>query len=324
MGTAGAGPAAGWRAATLTGSATGRGLVPLRPLTVSDVLDQPFVLLRADLRLLLLLTGLVVVPVQLVSAYLQRGAFGGLGFGQIFADPVGAQVALETGATGTFSALGVAGVAAIFFLPLVNGLVARLAVSRVLGEDVDGPAVLRSALGRWPALIGVTVLAGIATYGPLAVGVALIATGQVAVAVVGGLVLLVAVPVGVACYVLFAVAQVAVMIERLGPVAALRRSLTLVRPRVWTVLGVLLLAALVASLVQSALSGLPSAAAFFIGFDVGWLLLALGGSAAALVVTPYAALVATMVYLDARVRTEALDLAVLADVAGSRRRTAGG
>jgi hypothetical protein len=297
--------------------------VPLRPLTVTDLLDQPFVLLRADLRLLLLLTGLVVVPIQLVSAYLQRGAFGGLGFGQIFADPVGAQVALETGDAGTISALGVAGAAAAFFLPLVNGLVARLAVSRILGEDIDGPAVLRFALRRWPALIGVTVLAGIATYGLLAVGAGMIATGQVAVAVLGGLVLFVALPVGVACYVLFAVAPVAVVIEGLGPVAALRRSLALVRPRVWAVLGVLVLAALVASLVQSALSGLPAAAAFLIGFDVGWLLLAVGGSAAALVVTPYAALVATLVYLDARVRTEALDLAVLADVARSRERTAG-
>src|SRR5690606_23434507 len=128
--------------------------------------------------------------------------------------------------------------------------------------------------------------------------------------------LLAALPAGVGAYVLLRLAPLAVVVEGLGPLAALRRSAALVRQRFWPVLGALLLAALVAWLVEYALSGIPSAIVLAVGLDVGWLLRAVAGVVAGVVVTPYTALVAALVYLDVRVRSEALDVEVLADTAG--------
>lgn len=303
----------GWRALTVTGEATGHGPVPLRPLTLSDLLDEPFVLLRENLRAILLVTGAVVVPVQLLASFLQRDVFGGFGLAQMFSDPTAAQVALESGDAGSLGPIAVTVIAAITAQPIVSGLVTRIAVSSLLGEKLDAGAALRATLRQWPTLIGAALLTAIATYGLAILGFAAAATGQTVLVVVGIGVLLAALPVGVALHALLIATSAAVVVEGLRPVAALRRSFRLVRPRFFPVLGALLLAALVGGLVQSALSGIPSAAAFVIGMESAWLLLAVGAIAAGLVVTPYTALVASLVYVDGQVRREGLDIAVLAD-----------
>jgi hypothetical protein len=56
----------------------------------------------------------------------------------------------------------------------------------------------------------------------------------------------------------------------------------------------------------------PTVLALLVGLHWGWLLLALGSSMTALIVTPVAGLTATLLYFDARIRTEGLDLEVIA------------
>src|SRR5437762_4971579 len=54
------------------GGSARTGPLPLHPMTLSDVLDGAFKLLKANARTVLTVTAVFVVPIQLIAAYLQR------------------------------------------------------------------------------------------------------------------------------------------------------------------------------------------------------------------------------------------------------------
>lgn len=303
-------PIRDWRALTITGDARGRGSVPLGPMTIGDLLDAPFTLLRRHLRAMVLLVAVAVVPAQIIGSYLQRAMFSE-GFGSMLADPEGFMFSMQADQGSAAAGWLVTGLNALLLLPLAFGLVSRLVVSSVLGEDVEVGDVLRATARRLPALIGAWMLGLLAVVLPVALMVGLTATGG-AGAVVGAILMLPAFLVAVAIGVLMAAAPTAAVVESVGPVQALRRSLRLVRPRFWGVLGALVLTGIVSSLVQTAVGGLLALLAFGIEFEASWILLAVGSVAAQLLVTPYMITVAALVYLDASVRREALDLRILA------------
>src|SRR5205807_4041049 len=56
---------------------TRTGPLPLHPMTLSDILDGAFKLLKANWRTLLLITAAFVVPLHLVAAFVQRNLYGG-------------------------------------------------------------------------------------------------------------------------------------------------------------------------------------------------------------------------------------------------------
>jgi hypothetical protein len=74
----------------------------------------------------------------------------------------------------------------------------------------------------------------------------------------------------------------------------------------------MVVAGLIAYVVSLVLAGVPDVLALYIGLHWGWLLLALGGGLTAMIVTPVAAITATLVYFDGRIRTEGFDLQVIA------------
>lgn len=295
------------------GDADGSGPVPLRPLGVTELVDEPFALLRANFRTIVLLAGAALVPLQIASAWLQRGTLGGLGLLEMLEDPLAGQVAAETADPGFAQALLVEAVAAVTVYAVLDGVLARVAVSSVLGERLGPGQAVRATLRRWPGLMLLALISGIAVFGLAGLGVLLVALGGVAGALAGGLLLVAAVPVGIAAYVLLLPAPVVLAIEGGSPLAALRRSVRLVRHRFWPVLGAVALVLFVSAVVQSSLAALPSIGTFVLGFAEAWPLAAVGSIAAGVVVSPYLALVAVLVYVDARVRTEALDVQILAD-----------
>ena len=91
-----------------------------------------------------------------------------------------------------------------------------------------------------------------------------------------------------------------------------RRSARLLKPRIWPVLGIALVAGLMARFIETALAFVPQMAAFAVGLEWGWLLLAGGSILAGVVTAPFVAIVATLVYFDGRIRWEGFDLAVMA------------
>jgi hypothetical protein len=97
--------------------------------------------------------------------------------------------------------------------------------------------------------------------------------------------------------------------ERLGPIAAMRRSARLVGRRFWPVLGLALLSGIVATLFGYALSLIPTVLSLLVGTaGFGWLLTAAAGTLSALITMPVVAGTSVLIYLDLRVRTEGLDI----------------
>jgi len=67
-----------------------------------------------------------------------------------------------------------------------------------------------------------------------------------------------------------------------------------------------------ASILGNILAIVPTFGGLFIGLRWGWILIAAGSSAVAILVTPLVSIVATLLYFDARIRTEGFDLQVIA------------
>jgi hypothetical protein len=200
----------------------------------------------------------------------------------------------------------------------VAAAMSRVVAAAYLGEETGPRAVLAEVRRRSPAIAWAWVL----VHAWQALG--LVAAGAVVAALAAGgmreLALAVAV-VGVLGGIAWAVVWMALLtattpalvIEGLGPVAAMRRSARLLRGRLWGVLGIGALAGLVSTIAGGVLGSIPQAAGFALGPGRGgWVLVGAGGALASLVTTPFVAIVATLLYFDGRIRTEGFDLEVIA------------
>lgn len=290
------------------------GPVPLRPLGFGDILDGAFKILRSQWRALALVAAVVLVPLELVSGYLQRGTLAA-GFPDLFAglDPEAPALPDEA----LLASLGVVAVVLLLAYPLLFGALIRIAVGAVLGQPVEAGPALRTALGRWPAMLIAWLLTMIVASVPLGLAAGFIVLGtvgeSVALVLLGTLGLLVSMPAGVFIAALFLAAPAAVVVEGEGPFAALRRSASLVGRRVFLVFGVAVVALLLILVIDSALSMIPTLLGVVVGETYGWVIVAAGSILGSLVTLPFFASILALVYVDGRVRREGLDLAVIAD-----------
>ncbi len=255
---------------------------------LGDVLDGAFKLYKANAKVLILITAAFVVPVQLLSAFFQRNMLGGEGFLTVFNDPSLAEESSQT--LGSDLSWVITLVATVFVLPFVAGAVSRVVAASYLGDELDARTALRATGRRWWALTAAWILVHV-------------------LEVLGGLACILP---GLLLMALFMAVAPAIVVEELGPIQGMRRSARLLKPRIWPVLGIALVSGLLASVLGSALGFVPQTAALLVGLRWGWVLLAAGGILTGVVTTPFVAIVATLVYFDARIRNEGFDLQVMA------------
>lgn len=293
------------------------GPLPLHPMTVGDILDGAFRLMKADLRSLLPVVAVFVVPLQLVAAFAQRNVLGGAGIFDAMSDP---SLASEGSfATDADAIVGVvAGLLNLLVLPFLAGAVSQIVSASYLGRRLGAGEALRATWSRFWALFGgwvvvhVLELVGLVVAGVVFVGLALSGSVVAGAAIGVLLALLVGLPVLLAAMALSVATAPAIMVERLGPVAGVRRSWSLVRRRFFPVLGIALLAGLVATVLGQILGFVPTVLGLVIGLEGGWVLLAVGAIVTALITEPIVAIVATLLYFDLRIRFEGFDLEVMA------------
>jgi hypothetical protein len=226
-----------------------------------------------------------------------------------------------------FTADGLVLIVTFWATALLSGaltvVVGQAALGRPMGirDAWDGT---RPLVGR---LVGATILVGLITLAATIVGalpgavilVVGLGVGSTAIAVLGAVLAAVAGLV-TAVYVInqLILTTPALMLEKLSVFAALRRSRALVRSSWWRIFGVALLAQIIASVVAgiitvpfeiagglgSFLSGHPEEQYRFLPL----LLTGIGGLLSATVVRPFSAGVIALLYIDRRMRAEALDL----------------
>lgn len=261
-------------------------------MTVSDVLDGAFDILKGAPATIIGFTAVFAVPVQLLGAWLQRDLLGGESILDLIeqSDSSLTGVDQSSGMNETWAQMVLLFGPALALVFVAAGIV-RLVGAWQVGRDIELKELLRGTLPMaWPLLASWALV-------HLAEGVGMLLCGLP----------------GLAVMTLFLVTAPVIGVERLGPIAAMKRSWRLVRRRFWPVLGLALLSGLVATLFGYALGLVPTVISLLVGTDgYGWLLTAASGIITSIITMPVVAGATVLVYLDLRVRTEGLDLELLA------------
>lgn len=279
------------------------GVIPLGPLSLSEIFNGAIGYIRANPKATLGLTTVIVAITSTLALLLQFVAPSD-------GDNVGALVGILIGSVPTALAT-----------ILLSGMLTIVVARAVFGSAITIGEAWGKVRGRLPALIGLGVLQVTAvvllTGGAVLtiVGVARAANGVVA-ALVGIPLVLLLIAALAYLFTVLAFAPVAIVLERKPISAAIERSFSLVRHRFWRILGIRVLAGLITAI----LAGLVSVPFSIIGgvFSLGTtgptilgaIFAAAGAAIGQIVTTPFAAGVVVLLYVDARIRSEAFDVAL--------------
>ncbi|NUK12776.1 hypothetical protein HRW23_32255 [Streptomyces lunaelactis] len=323
-------PAPGWGGGQPRGgwgrppAAAKPGVIPLRPLGVGEILDGAVSTMRAHWRTVLGISITVSVISEICGILVER-----------FLMPEPPEVdpnatpseALSQSVDSLQSSLLVMGPVLLItvIVTLFTTALLTVVISRsVLGHPVTLSDAWREARPRLPQLLGLTLLLPLVSAAIMTVGILpglLLGDGPgIALAVLGGL---------AACGVIlwlmirFALASPALMLERQGVIPSLRRSAKLVQGAWWRTFGIVALTLLLTLLVSMIIAVPFSLIAFAVdgsGFsdlfagtspDFGWpflIITGIGSVIASSITYPISAGVYVLLYVDQRIRREALDL----------------
>jgi hypothetical protein len=271
-------------------------------MSFADLLDGAFRLLKANLATIVLISAVVFVPLELFSAFLTRDLFGGRGILDALNDPSLVDPTTTASPSGTqLVGFGITSLIGLVVTPLVGGAVTKVVAASYLGDTLAAGEAIRTTLRRVLALLGATICVHL-------------------IELVG---LVFCILPALAAMAFFVCTTPALIIEGLGPIRAMSRSVELVRPRFWPVLGMAVVSGLMASVLASILSWPFTIVAELIGLHWGFILVAVGSILPALVASPFVSIVATLLYFDGRIRHEGFDLQMLARGLGRGTATAG-
>jgi hypothetical protein len=264
--------------------------VRLRALGVGETLDAGLKLFRTRPRDMVLATLLPTIPAVVLLVLVQISS--GNPESVLTTDEATGVETVDGGAFALF--IGGTLVSTLVLLVATNLALAgtmRASIGVYLGEETSWRESLRFAFTRWRPLTALVLVTLLATLVAMA-----------------------------ACILpyfwlsgIWAVAVPALLVEGKGPIAALGRSRALVAGRFWPVLGTVLLAGLLASVLQGILVApvivLQVTGSSFLLTSILSGLAQLVGSALTL---PFTAAVTAVIYFDLRVRKEGYDLELLA------------
>lgn len=304
------------------------GVIPLRPLGVGEILDGAVSTMRTYWRTVLGISLTIAVITEIVVILFQ---------GLVLNDTASTDALNDPSATlGEVSrAMGEAmlGSVAVLLISSIGTIIATALLTTVTSRAVLGRAVTtgeawRDARPQVPRLFGLVFLLPLIAAGILLCGalpgiiVAAAGAGGGATAALLVLGLLGAAVVVVWLMVRYSLASPSLMLERQSILKSMGRSAKLVRGSWWRIFGIQLLAAIIANIVASiivipfaliaaALSG-DGFSSFLEGTgNVGWTFLIVSGIGSVIgstITFPINAGVSVLLYIDQRIRREALDL----------------
>jgi len=260
----------------------------LRPRGIGEILDSAVVLYRARFTKLARVAAFIVVPVQVVSALVLLSAqpdhytIGVTG-------TVSPQYAASSFAV-QFAALIVVAVVTVLSTALIIAVCTRIVADAYIDRTSATRDAARAVRPRVLAVIGTSLL----VLGSEAVGLVLCFVG-------------VLVP-----FTIFAVAIPVLILEGVGVSAAVGRSVTLTKSHLLHVLGLVLTAQLLTSILNVALAQGVSLVLRAGGGTVAVVIgQSIAGAVASILTTPFIATATVVLYFDLRIRDEAYDVQLL-------------
>ncbi|MET0900968.1 MAG: glycerophosphoryl diester phosphodiesterase membrane domain-containing protein [Mycobacterium sp.] len=305
------------------------GIIPLRPLTLSDIFNGAARYIRSNPKATLGLTAAVVIVTQVLALILQIGPLAALGE----LDALRGDIESTSAMVGTIATSLASGLMQALAAVILSGMLTVVVGRAVFGSSITiGEAWSRIKDRILPLLglallelLGAVLLIGVA----VGIVVALVAgTNWVAAVVVG-------IPLGLGLIAALAYlatvlsfAPPAVVLERMPVLPAVRRSMFLVRHDFLRVFGIRALAGVVVWAITLAV-GMPFALAQIVaGLDttagvlIGTVLASVGAIIGQVITAPFTAGVVVLLYTDRRIRAEAFDLVLRTGAAGGPAATA--
>ena len=307
------------------------GIIPLRPLTVSEIIGGAFAALRANPRAMFLPALLVMGVLGGVSAVLtyalQNSTLLDLDGPGTTQGTVEALLILPALVTLSPSTL-ITTIVSIVANGLLTGLLIVTVSRAVLGRVASPGQAWAQTRGRIWALLGqallITLIETVPPAGATLVATALLrqvlgnntgSSGEVLLVIlVILLVLLVWVLITVFLVVRLFLAPAALILENTSVASSIRRSWTLTRGSFWRVLGALVLMGLIAWLVAGAIGIVAGVGGGVVtvlqpgSATVAASVVMLASTLATALVMPFTASVAALIYIDLRMRKEGLDI----------------
>jgi MFS family permease len=321
---------AGWGAVPV---APKPGVIPLRPLGVGEILDGAISYMRRDPKTVLGISALVAAA----SALLQFATYASLGrwFDTVLSNPSfnDGSTPSDSDVRGLFSGLAAVGglfllfIAITFLLSvLATGMLTTALGRAVLGQHVSPGEVWQRARERFWPLLGLTLLVGLVLGGVAVGGILLaVALGALLEQAASGLGVFVGVIAGIAAVLVtiwlgikLLLAPAALILEGVGPVQAIRRSYRLTSGAWWRTFGIYVLATIIGGVVSQVIT-IPFAligglgAATTASADNPFTLTqafvtAISTLVSQTIVVPFGAGIVALLYIDRRIRREALDI----------------
>ena len=273
---------------------------------IAELIDSAFTLYRRNLRLMLSIGAIPIVLKSVVEIVLAMVLIGPIINGSLVA-PSGrlSNTAAATFIGGFAVYIVVVLVIDFVFQALLQGTLTQAVSQRYLGRPTSFGDSFKVGLSRFWPLLGysgililvifvaaiVAVIFALVTIG---IGLLLLIPGAIALWLVfGGRIAMTIVP--------------CVVVERLGPIAALKRSWALTKGNGWRGVGFYLITVLVAFILGITFGGISSA------FGLSYVLQQVFTAVVTVIVTPFTLIAYTLYYFDLRIRRENFDLEMLAE-----------
>ncbi|MGW6402422.1 glycerophosphoryl diester phosphodiesterase membrane domain-containing protein [Streptomyces sp. NPDC055134] len=324
----GGGYGAGWGSWQGRPAAAKPGVIPLRPLGVGEILDGAVSTMRAHWRTVLGISLSVAVLIEVVIVLLQGLVLNNSTNMDALDDPSATASELTRAVGDTLVSSGVVQIVYLLGTIVATALLTTVTSRAVLGKSVTTGEAWKDAKPQLLKLAGLTLLLPliaaavllvcmlpgilVAVIGSSDAGGALIALGAL-----GGAVL------AIWLMIRFSLASPALMLEKQSILKSMNRSAKLVRGSWWRVFGIQLLAGIIAGLVSSIIvipftfladaMGGESVSGILDGGtgNLGWTFLivtGVGSVIGSMLTFPITAGVTVLLYIDQRIRREALDL----------------
>ncbi|MBV9025225.1 MAG: hypothetical protein JO362_15865 [Streptomycetaceae bacterium] len=287
--------------------ATKPGVIPLRPLTVGEILEGTFSTIRLHWRTILNISFIVALLSQAVST-LTTGLF----------------LKDTSSLTSNTVGAGISAIGQLFATAMLTIIVSR----SVLGRPVSAGDAWRDSRPRLLQLVGMTLAVCLIAMIVIVIGAGpgiLLAVsgstaGGVTLTVLGGFTgMIVAVWLGIC----LSLATPVLMLEKQGVFASLARSVKLVRGAWWRIFGIQLLGTLITFIITSLITAPFAALGMVIGsggtqmlptngsMPTSWpflIIIGIGTVVGTALTSPISAGVTALLYMDQRIRREGLDI----------------
>jgi len=254
--------------------------VPDRPLTVMDLADGAFTIMRLRPQTVAIVVAVFVLPTQLIASYLQRDVLASLSFDSLN-DPNNASFQSPADVIGGSL---ISSALLYLTLPFVGVAITHLVKGWKDGTDRSAGECLIFTFRKTPTILAAFIISKLLQTITLTFATPFIAS---VAPIIGA--------------------------EQAGPVTAVRRSVDLTKRRAGPMYGLWVLVVVVSTLVGAALGQLPNIMPLILG-DWAWIGFFAATSLVGMVTNVFAVGTAVLAYFDLRNRLEGHDLSMRTQV----------